>query len=113
MQFPLEFLVPATLLLQGHAFRLAGLAPPADRVLLPGLQLGRIDAMFATPRASSDLVHHRRRDHRLQPRRSGPVSHLITRGFGQALSPPTLRVVALISRLPSFSNHPESIGEHG
>src|SRR4051812_18915166 len=73
VQLPLKFLDPAAVLSSFDGTRSSRLAEAGDRVLLPAVQLRRIQALLAAPGVATGLVHRRRRDHRFQARRRRPA----------------------------------------
>jgi hypothetical protein len=61
------------ILLRFRGTVIAGFTEPAERVLLPAVQIGRIQAVLAAPGAAGGFVHRGGGNHRLQPCRRGPV----------------------------------------
>ena len=73
VQLALELLDPAPVLPGLDGTGRPRLAQAGDGVVLPGLELGRVQPLLAAPGAAGSLVHRRRGDHRLQPRRRRPA----------------------------------------
>src|SRR5271166_2022858 len=73
MELAFQLLDPPAILAGLRCAGRAGLAKTGDRILLPGIQLRRIQPLLATPGAPRRLIHRRRDDHRLQPCRCCPA----------------------------------------
>src|SRR4051812_31597361 len=72
MELPLQLLDPPAVLPGLHRTGRPRLAETGNRILLPGLQLRRIQPLLAAPGAPRGLIHRRDDDHRLQPCRWRP-----------------------------------------
>ena len=91
MKLPLQLLDPPAILPSFHGAGRPRLAETADRILLPGIQLRRIQTLLAAPGAPRCLIHCRCDDHRLQPCRRRPARAAGAGSIGQGIRPPTLQ----------------------
>jgi hypothetical protein len=69
----LQFLDPAPLLLGFRDTVITGFAQATDRVLLPAIQIARIQAVLTAPGTAGGFVHRGGGDHRFEPCRRAPL----------------------------------------
>lgn len=96
MELSFQLLDPPTIL---SGLRCAGrsrLAKTGDRILLPGIQLRRIQPLLAAPGAPHCLIHCRRDDHRLQPCRCCPARPAGARSIAKPFARQRSNVATLI-----------------
>ncbi len=86
MKLPLQLLDPPAVLPSFHCAGRTWLAEAGNRIPLPGIQLRRIQPLFAAPGTARRLIHRSCDDHRLQSRRCGPARAASARSIGQKAS---------------------------
>src|SRR5271166_3785557 len=91
MQLALQLLDPPAILSGLRCTGRTRLAETGDRILLPAIQLRRIQPLLAAPGAACRLIQRSRGDHSLQSRRSRPALAADARSIGQGIRPPSLQ----------------------